>query len=373
MGKSLNDLEASRGERAWKDRDRILRLMANPGGDEARQVLAVADRLRAETVGAGVHLRGLIEFSNYCRNNCLYCGLRRDNRQVVRYRMTPKEIIAAAEHGASLSYRTVVLQSGEDPVYNGETIAAIIREIRRLGLVVTLSMGEREPWEYELWRNAGAERYLMRHETADPVLYGRLHPGQSLERRVALLKVLKQLDYQVGTGFMVGLPGQNVKTLAADLELAAELEAEMVGIGPFIPHPGTPLGAEPGGTVEQTCLMVALTRLALPYALIPATTALGSINPSGREAALRAGANVVMPNLTPRKYRPDYQIYPNKICLGEEAAECRGCITRRIESLGRSVADDPGHNPIWLRRRVLVSGPQLKVDDEGCYQFTEEA
>lgn len=351
MGESPDYFEYSRGDRALKDRDRIIRLLADPGGDEARLVLTAADRLRAETVGAGVHLRGLIEFSNYCRNNCLYCGLRRDNRQVARYRMAPKEIVAAAEEGAKLGFKTVVLQSGEDPAYNGGMIAEIIREIKGFGLVVTLSIGEREPWEYELWRNAGAERYLMRHETADPLLYDRLHPGRSFVERVSRLKVLKELDYQVGTGFMVGLPGQDGRTLSADLELALELEAEMVGIGPFIPHPATPLGNGPGGTLEQTCLMVALTRLALPYVLIPATTALGSIDPSGREAALRAGANVVMPNLTPQKYRPDYQIYPNKICLGEGAAECRGCITRRIESLGRSVADDPGHNLIWLRRR----------------------
>lgn len=352
MGKSPNDIEASHGEMALKDRDRIIRLLASPCGDEARQALSDADRLREEMVGDTVHLRGLIEFSNYCRNNCLYCGLRRDNRQVRRYRMTLEEIIAAAEHGASLGYRTVVLQSGEDPAYSAETIGTIIRALKGLGLVVTLSIGEREPWEYELWRKDGAERYLMRHETADPALYEKLHPGQSLERRVVLLKLLKQLDYQVGTGFMVGLPGQDGRTLYADLELAMALEAEMVGIGPFIPHPATPLGREPGGTVELTCLMVALTRLALPYALIPATTALGSIDPFGREAALRAGANVVMPNLTPQRYRPDYQIYPNKICMGEEAADCRGCITQRIESLGRRVADDPGHNFLWLQRRA---------------------
>jgi len=343
--------EALRGATVLKDRERILRLLANPGEDEARQVIAAADRLRGETVGNEVHLRVLIEFSNYCRNNCLYCGLRRDNRQVARYRMTPEEIIAAAEQGATLGYRTMVLQSGEDPFYSAETVAALIRAIKGLGLVVTLSIGEREPWEYELWREAGAERYLMRYETADPDLYRRLHPGQSLERRVQLLKILKQLDYQVGTGFMVGLPGQDSRTLYADLELALAMEAEMVGIGPFIPHPATPLGREPGGTVELTCLMVALARLALPYAMIPATTALGSIDPSGREAALQAGANVVMPNLTLRKYRPDYQIYPNKICLSEDAADCRGCITRRIESIGRKVADDPGHNLLWMRRQ----------------------
>ncbi len=351
MSNNANYFENYDGPVFFTDRDRIVSLIANPGDAEVRQILQEADRLRAETVGGAVHLRGLIEFSNYCRNNCLYCGLRRDNRQVSRYRMTPAEIITAAEHGARLGYKTVVLQSGEDLTFSGEAIAAIIREIKRLGLVVTLSIGEREPREYELWRSAGAERYLMRHETADPLLYERLHPGQSLVQRVALLKVLNELGYQVGTGFMVGLPGQNAETLWSDLELARELQAEMVGIGPFIPHPGTPLGQEPGGTVEQTCLMVALIRLGLPYALIPATTALGSIDPLGREAALRAGANVVMPNLTPKKYRPDYQIYPNKICLGEEAAECRGCITRRIEAIGRTVANDPGHNMAWLKRQ----------------------
>jgi biotin synthase len=351
MAGNANDFATNAGLELIKDRESIEKLIADPQGEEAGQVLEAADKLRAETVGDGVHLRGLIEFSNYCRNNCLYCGIRRENRKVSRYRMTPAEIVAAAEHGAKLGYKTVVLQSGEDPAYSGETMAEIIREIKKFGLVVTLSVGRREPREYELWRNSGAERYLMRHETADPLLYKRLHPGQSLANRVALLKVLKELDYQVGTGFMVGLPGQTPATLWHDLKLAWELQAEMVGIGPFIPHPDTPLGGEPGGTLERTCLMAALTRLVLPHALLPATTALGSVNPLGREAALRAGANVVMPNLTPKKYRPEYQIYPNKICLGEEAAECRGCITRRIESLGRSVAEEPGHNIIWLGRR----------------------
>ncbi len=331
-----------------KDREWITRLIRDPGSREARQILTIADRVRAETVGDAVHLRGLIEFSNYCRNNCLYCGLRRNNRKVSRYRMAPREIIAVAEDGARLGFKTIVLQAGEDPAYSGNLIAEIVREIKKLGPVVTLSIGEREPREYELWRHAGAERYLMRHETADPLLYERLHPGQSFIRRVSRLKILKELDYQVGAGFMVGLPGQSAETLKADLELAWELQAEMVGIGPFIPHPDTPLGKEPGGTLERTCLMVALTRLALPYALIPATTALGSIDPLGREAALRAGANVVMPNLTPKKYRPDYQIYPNKICLEEELVQCRGCITRRIEAVSRTVANDPGHNLVWL-------------------------
>lgn len=335
-----------------RERAALLAIIAAPDGPEAWGLLQAADAVREAAAGPEVHLRGLIEFSNYCRNNCLYCGLRRDNRQVVRYRLAPAAIIDAAARGSMLGYKTVVLQSGEDLSFTGPVLAEIVREIRKLDLVVTLSVGERDPREYELWRQAGAERYLMRHETADAALYGRLHPGQSLAQRIALLRTLKGLQYQVGTGFMVGLPGQNPATLLADLELAAELEAEMVGIGPFIPHPATPLGNEPGGNVAQTCLMVALTRLMLPDALIPATTALGSIDPLGREAALQAGANVVMPNLTPRRYRPDYQIYPNKICLGEEAAECRGCITRRIHAIGRTVADHPGHHKLWAARNL---------------------
>lgn len=334
------------------NRERLLKLIAAPDTPEALDVLKLADQVRLLTVGNEVQLRGLLEFSSFCRNNCLYCGLRRDNRKLARYRLKAPEIIAAAETGARLGYKTVVLQSGEDPAYTGEALAEIIREIKSLGLVVTLSLGEREPWEYELWRKAGAERYLMRHETADPVLYGRLHPaGRTLQKRVSLLKILKDLDYQVGAGFMVGLPGQTPETLLADLELARDLEAEMVGIGPFIPHPDTPLAGTLGGTVTQTCLMVALVRLMLPWALIPATTALGTIDPLGREAALQAGANVVMPNLTPRAYRKDYQIYPNKICTGEEASECRGCIARRITAIGRRVSDGPGHNLLWLERR----------------------
>lgn len=336
------------GEALRGNREEILRAIAAPSSEAAKRWIKAADSLRSQTVGDEVHLRGLIEFSNYCRNNCHYCGLRRDNRQLTRYRLSMAEIVAAGEEGVRLGYRTVVLQSGEDPAYTAWSVATLVRELKALGLVVTLSLGEREPWEYELWRAAGAERYLMRHETADHALYAALHPGQSLAKRISLLKVLKELEYQVGTGFMVGLPGQSPETLWTDLELALELDAEMVGIGPFIPHPATPLGECVGGTVEETCLMVALTRLILPQALIPATTALGSLSPLGREAALRSGANVVMPNLTPRVYRPDYQIYPNKICLGEEAAECRGCITRRIESIGRRVALGPGHHPRWL-------------------------
>ena len=336
------------------NRAELIKLIRAPESPRALEILQLADALRESAVGNGVYLRGLIEFSNYCRNNCNYCGLRRDNRKVPRYRLTPAEIIQTATHGLELGYQTIVLQSGEDPWFTGERLAEIIREIKQLGVVVTLSAGERDPADYELWRQAGAERYLMRHETADPLLYQQLHPGQSLGHRVKLLKILKGLDYQVGTGFMVGLPGQTAETLIADLELVQELQAEMVGIGPFIPHPETPLANTTGGTLAQTVLMVALTRLVLPMALIPATTALGSIDPLGREKALQAGANIMMPNLTPQEHRAEYEIYPNKICLAEAADHCRGCIASRIESVGRQVAQGPGHNREWLRRRQNV-------------------
>lgn len=349
--RKINPITDERIMNIINDRDALLAVLRDPDAPERLEILAAADRVRAAVVGSDVHLRGLIEISNFCRNNCYYCGLRRDNHEVVRYRLTPEEILETAAEGVSLGYRTIVMQSGEDLFFSADLMAEIIREIKKLGVVVTLSLGEREPWEYEKWRAAGAERYLMRHETADPILYDRLHPGQTLEQRVKLLKVLKKLDYQVGTGFMVGLPGQTAETLLTDLELIQELEPEMVGIGPFIPHPATPLGENPGGIVEQTCLMVALTRLVLPYALIPATTALGSISNLGREAALTAGANVVMPNLTPVKYRADYEIYPNKACTGEEAAQCRGCIAGRIMAIGRTVSDTPGHNPLWSQER----------------------
>lgn len=334
-----------------QDRKKLIELMKAPGSGPALEIIQAADQVRAASVGDEVHLRGLIEFSNYCRNNCLYCGLRRDNRKLARYRLSPEEIIGAAKFGATLGYQTIVLQSGEDPAYSTGLMAEIIQEIKKLNLVVTLSLGERSPEEYRLWRLAGAERYLMRHETAGPILYQRLHPGQSFEQRISLLKALKELDYQVGAGFMTGLPGQTPETLVADLKLLWELQPEMVGIGPFIPHPDTPLGNSPGGTLQLTLLMVALARLILPKALIPATTALGSIHPLGREAALQAGANVLMPNLTPTHYRAKYEIYPNKICLTEAAGDCRNCTTQRVKSLGRKIAAHPGHQLDWLRRR----------------------
>ena len=334
-----------------EDRTQLIEIIKNPASPEAKAVLNLANQVRLMMVGNDVHLRGLIEISNYCRNNCLYCGIRRDNSSLTRYRMTVAEIVATAQTGAGLGFKTIVLQSGEDPFYSAKMLAEAIEEIPALGLVVTLSLGERHPNDYELWYQAGARRYLMRHETANPVLYQKLHPGQSLEHRIQLLKILKEIGYQVGSGFMVGLPQQTPEDLISDLELLKELDADMVGIGPFIPHPKTPLGVNSQGDLALTLLMVALARLTLPEALIPATTALGSIHPQGRELALQAGANVVMPNLTPVKYRSDYELYPNKICTNESATHCHGCITTKIYQLGRTVATDFGHNQKWLRRQ----------------------
>lgn len=310
-----------------------------------------ADRVRERNMGPEVHLRGLIEISNICRNNCCYCGIRRDNLSVNRYRMTPEEIVEAAKTGVELGYGTIVLQSGEDPWFDGQRVEDLIRRIKDMDMAVTLSLGERELEEYALWREAGADRYLLRHETADPELYRRLNPGMTLERRIQILYHLKDLGYQVGAGFMVGLPGQTPEILVRDLRLLQELDVEMAGIGPFIANPATPLGGDPSGGLEASLTMVALTRLLLPMAHIPATTALGSIDPMGREKALQAGANIVMPNLTPVKYREDYQLYPGKICLSETAEHCKGCLAGRIESIGRRMGRGPGHSPKWNKRR----------------------
>lgn len=310
-----------------------------------------ADRVRERTMGPEVHLRGLIEISNICRNDCCYCGIRRSSPQVHRYRMTPEEIIEAAKLGVELGYGTIVLQSGEDPWFDGPKVAEIVRAIKSLEMAVTLSLGERELEEYALWREAGAERYLLRHETADPELYRRLNPGMTLEHRVNLLHHLKKMGYHVGAGFMVGLPGQTPEILVRDLRLLQELDVEMAGIGPFIAHPETPLGGNPSGTLEASLTMVALARLLVPEAHIPATTALGSIDPTGREKALQSGANIVMPNLTPVKYREDYQLYPGKICLSETAEHCKGCLAGRIEGIGRQVGHGPGHSPKLNKNR----------------------
>lgn len=309
-------------------------------------LFAAADRVRRTFMGDAVHLRGLIEFSNYCQRNCAYCGLRESHKTLPRYRLDAAEILAIAGAAVPLGYKTVVLQSGEDSYYSAELIAVITSRLKEeLGLAVTLSLGERAEEDYRLWRDAGADRYLLKHETADEELYGALHPDMAWANRKKSLYILRELGYQVGSGCMVGLPGQTLASLAADLLFLKELDVEMAGIGPFIPNPHTPLANAERGNVELTLKMIAIARLLMPQAHLPATTALGSIDCKGRQKALVAGANVVMPNITPNMFRRLYEIYPNKICLDDSPAHCRNCIGGIISSLGRTVAEGAGHSP----------------------------
>jgi len=323
-----------------------------------------ADRMRRRCVGDAVHRRGLIEISNHCVRACCYCGLRADNSKLPRYRMSDDEIMAAANQAVGFGYGTVVLQAGEDPGLRKDRIVGLVRRIKsETPLAVTLSLGEREPEDFFAWREAGADRYLLRFETSDPDLFAKIHPSLPGKRsdRMALLKVLGCLDYEVGSGVMVGIPGQTFGSLARDLLAFQTMELDMIGVGPFLPHPGTPLGsgwrpralrvgAQVPATAEMTCKVIALARLLCPGANIPSTTALATIEPEhGREMGLRRGANVVMPNLTPVRYRAAYEIYPNKACIAESADACHGCLDRRIRALGRWPGTGPGG-----RKRVAL-------------------
>jgi len=312
--------------------------------EELDYLLEKADQKREEICGDEVHLRAIIEFSSYCKQNCYYCGLRKDNQKLKRYQLEKEEIIKTAQMAADLGYQTVVLQSGEDE-YPAAEVAEIIKEIKNTTeMAITLSLGERDFAAYKLWRDAGADRYLLKHEIADRVLYEKYHPGMSFENRIESLKYLKTIGYQIGSGVIIDLPGQTPEIMAEDLLLSQDLELDMIGSGPFIPHQQTPLKGSKTGTVEMTLKFTALSRLLLPLAHIPATTALGTIDAEGRQKALKAGANVVMPNVTDSKYREKYQIYPEKICVNEEAGDCRQCIGGIITSLGRNVSQNKGHS-----------------------------
>ncbi|MEN3042277.1 MAG: [FeFe] hydrogenase H-cluster radical SAM maturase HydE [Fervidobacterium sp.] len=323
------------------DLDYITYLLSTNSHNE--EIFQKADEIRKKYVGEEVHLRAIIEFSNYCSQHCLYCGLRSENKNLVRYRMSLEEIIERAKLIAKLGIKTIVLQSGEDPYYTTEMINTLITEIKKLDVAITLSIGERTFEEYRIWRELGADRYLMRHETASKSLYAKLHPGDSFESRKAHLLELKRLGYETGAGCMVGLPGQTYYDLALDLAFLKELDADMIGIGPFIPNPDTPLANQGGGDLYTTLKMIALARIIIPTANIPATTALGSINPFGRQLGLRYGANVIMPNLTPNPYRPNYSLYPGKICLFEKDTACVECTKTMIKDLGLKVGEGYGY------------------------------
>lgn len=313
---------------------------------DVREVLKVeAVKLRKKYYGDKVFTRGLIEFTNYCKNNCYYCGIRKGNHNAQRYRMTKEEILECCKQGYELGFRTFVLQGGEDPYYTDEKMVDIIRSIREsyTDCAITLSIGEKSYESYRLFREAGADRYLLRHETANEEHYEKLHPRQmSLSNRMKCLYELKELGYQVGAGFMVGSPGQTLDCIAQDLVFLQELKPQMVGIGPFIPHHDTVFADESAGNVDLTLFLLSVIRIILPKVLLPATTALGTMDPRGREKGLSVGANVVMPNLSPVMNRKKYDLYDNKICTGEEAAECRGCLGGRVESVGYHLVNERG-------------------------------
>ena len=295
--------------------------------------------------GKEIYLRGLIEFTNYCKNNCYYCGIRCGNEKAQRYRLTMDQILSCCESGWELGFRTFVLQGGEDPYFTDEKIVEIVKKIRAEypDCAITLSIGEKTKESYARFKEAGADRYLLRHETANEDHYCYLHPEQmSLANRKQCLQDLKDLGYQTGAGFMVGAPGQTLECLAEDLVFLKELNPEMVGIGPFIPHHDTKFADEPAGSVELTLFLLSVLRIILPKCLLPATTALGTADPRGREKGLLAGANVVMPNLSPVKDRKKYELYDNKICTGDEAAECRVCLKNRVKSVGFELVEDRG-------------------------------
>jgi len=311
--------------------------------EELATLFQAADRVRVATVGSDVWLRGLLEFSNICRCNCLYCGLRADNRELTRYRMTVEEILTAVERIDRAGIGTVVLQSGEDPYWTCERLVDLVKSIKqRFDLAITLSIGYRPEAELSDFRQAGADRFLIRHETANPSLYSTFHPDSTLEDRINQLRVLKALDYEVGSGSLVGLPGQSTADLAADIALARELEVDMFGVGPFIPHPNTPLRDAAGGTAEMTYKMIAVARLVLRHVHIPVTTALSTLEEDGREKGWSRGANIVMPNATPAPYRAQYELYKNKRCIDDTLEHCRGCLSRRIKSIGRTMGQGKG-------------------------------
>jgi biotin synthase len=326
-------------------RDEILYLLNLDNEADVARLLQAGDAVRKANCGDAVQIRALVEFSNACARHCNYCGIRAPNTHIERYRMAPDEIVELARELNGMGLKTIVLQSGEDPHYTGDMIADIVRRIKsESDTAITLCVGERSDEDYRLWKEAGADRYLLRHETASRELYARLHPDSDFDHRMRCLRVLRDLGYQVGAGCMVGAPGQTIEHMADDIEFYRDFQPDMAGIGPYIPHPDTPFAGYPAGTVQMTLKMVALTRIVTRNALLPATTAIGSIEEMGREMALEAGADVVMPNYTPLKYRVHYEIYPNKRCITEDPAHCDSCMRLRIKAVGRTVSADYGHS-----------------------------
>ena len=344
MGTIASLIDKLAQERDLPDQE-LLELITTTDSTANELLAARADKMRQQYYGKKVYIRGLIEFTNYCKNNCYYCGIRAGNGQAQRYRLTKEQILDCCAEGYRLGFRTFVLQGGEDPYYTDERICDIVAAIRAQhpDCAITLSIGEKERASYQAYFDAGANRYLLRHETATPEHYAQLHPAtMSLANRKRCLFDLKEIGYQVGSGFMVGSPYQTPANLLADLRFLQELEPDMIGIGPYITHDQTPFASKESGTAEQTLRLLSILRLMFPYALLPATTALGTIHPNGRELGLKAGGNVVKPNLSPVSVRKLYELYENKICTGEEAAQCRGCLEARVRMAGYEIVTDRG-------------------------------
>jgi len=333
------------------DSDEYLKLLQKMNHQDVEYLYQQSCKTKAMHYGDTVFMRGLVEFTNYCKQNCEYCGIRAGNKKAERYRLSQDEIINICKMGYSLGFRTFVLQGGEDDSYTDEKMVAIIKSIKAAfnDCAITLSIGEKSRETYQKYFDAGADRYLLRHETASKELYQKLHPKMSFENRVRCLYDLKEIGFQVGAGFMVGLPGQTDNDLVQDLLFLKQLQPQMVGIGPFIPHVDTALGMEKAGTVDKTLIMIAMVRLILPDALLPSTTALGTIDPKGREKGLLAGANVVMPNLSPTEVRSKYSLYDGKICTSDDATKCLKCIGQRIKSVGYSVDMSRGDHAEWRK------------------------
>lgn len=324
--------------------EELLKLLSTNEYDSELHTLA--DEVRREIYGEDVYIRGLIEISNYCKNDCYYCGIRRGNKSAIRYRLTKDDILACCEEGYKLGFRTFVMQGGEDPYYTDDVMCGIVSAVRERysDCAITLSLGERSYESYLALYNAGANRYLLRHETANAEHYGKLHPqSMNLQNRKDCLFNLKEIGYQVGSGFMVGSPYQTTENLVEDLRFLQKLSPDMIGIGPYVTHAQTPFASFENGSVELTLRLLSVLRLMFPYVLLPSTTALGTLHPQGRELGLKAGANVVMPNLSPVKVRKLYELYENKICTGEEAAQCRGCLEKRVEAAGYKIVTDIGN------------------------------
>lgn len=324
--------------------EELLKLLSTNEYDSELHTLA--DEVRREIYGEDVYIRGLIEISNYCKNDCYYCGIRRGNKSAVRYRLTKDDILACCEEGYKLGFRTFVMQGGEDPYYTDDVMCGIVSAVRERysDCAITLSLGERSYESYLALYNAGANRYLLRHETANAEHYGKLHPqSMNLQNRKDCLFNLKEIGYQVGSGFMVGSPYQTTENLVEDLRFLQKLSPDMIGIGPYVTHAQTPFASFENGSVELTLRLLSVLRLMFPYVLLPSTTALGTLHPQGRELGLKAGANVVMPNLSPVKVRKLYELYENKICTGEEVAQCRGCLEKRVEAAGYKIVTDIGN------------------------------